>query len=681
MLRWTLLKKLNLTPNLHKFTKYICICFTDGKFIFQLAAHQQNTHQNQLATTAQCRWVPVPTVILQHKNSVNRFGQNLTQNYQNKTIWPYLVTDQPTSDIKSTFPIYQSQSLLATKSGDCRLQQDMATATNVLQRSSRKYSTSSSVLNITDFLHQNRQPKSLQLRTSSKFLQYHQNQSFMMIATKAIKGLRHTKQRQRYRIRSTKRRVIERESLLPKIQQQPTVNLENIVQNLWCRRNMSELLHKQILSNNNFETVFRTKSPVGFQRDYLDSPCPNVMIKRSKRRSLVSPLPNITTIYNESIISTSIDNCDANSGPNKKYKSGPKQQQTLANNGVKITNPTMSANNHSITAILSSNVYGAKRGNGSTTTTIDSNNCFVSNTISTSSSLIMSQKNILTAQPSLLRTLLKSSSCETRLQPVLVNSNDIGHKRHHSTSSINQSAIKLITPLAAPKINISSAMPTKIALPPILGTKIVKDTAMHTSLQLPLHHAAAGEQFTAAGYLNVLYHQNAMVYQNHSEISQPLLTPIPLPKSQPSSLLSTQFPISESVINSWQQQLNQQPIQPLRKRATDRLTTVVSKLSPLKVVTPYSSPMTSNIVNCSNVLNAQEHQLQQYEQMPSVDQPYMYHKFKLHQKDNKVQRNVTTHDMEYGANITEKYRVIDSNDSITSIGKLIDRNHQQFYFN
>lgn len=555
----------------------------------------------------------------------------------------------------------------------------MATTTNVMRRLSRKYSTSASVQNVTDLQHQNRQPKSLQLRTLSKCSKYHQNQSFMMVATRAIKVLRRSKQRHSNPIRSAERTAIEKESLCPKTHYPSPVNLEHIVRHLWCRRHTTELLRRQISSNNNLETAISTSSSVASQRDCLDSSCPNVMLGGGKRRSLAFPLSNTTTIHNEStIISTALDNCNASSSPYKKYKLGSKQQRkSVVNKSVKITVPTVSANNHSITAILSGNVSGTKRGNGSVSTIIDPNNCFITNTSTSSSLPIIPQKNILTTQPSLLRTLLKSPNCENRLPSGVVSSNDSGNR---TISSRTQSAVELITPVGAPEVNNSNALKTPIALPSTLGINVTSDAAAtHTTIQLPLHHPAAAEQLTAAaGYFNVLYHQAAMaaamVYQNHSQMSQPLLKPTPLSKSQPSSLLSSQFPISDSVNNSWQQQLNRRPpILPLPEMTSgNAITAVISKStsSVSTVVTPYSSPLNTNIVNGSGLVYAQEHQLQYQQQVPSVEQPYLYHKIKQQQLGGEVQGNVTGL-MEYSrsANVTEKYLVNDDKESITSIGK------------
>lgn len=639
-------------------------------------------------------------MIQQHKNSVKRFGESSSQHYQNKTIWPYLVTDHPTSDNKSPLPIYQSQSTSMVKSEDRMLHQlhqhrmtpslltpfsesvnlsgfnnsvVMATTTNVMRRLSRKYSTSASVQNVIDLQHQNRQPKSLQLRTLSKCSKYHQNQSFMMVATRAIKVLRRSKQRHSNRIRT----AIERESLCPKTHYPSPVNLEHIVRHLWCRRHTTELLRRQISSNNNLETAISISSPVASQSDCLDSSCPNVMLGGGKRRSLVSPLSNTTTVYNESTISTAIDNFNASSSPYKKYKLGSKQhRKSVANKSVKITVPAVSANDHSITAILSGNVSGTKRGNCSISTIIDQNNCFITNTSISSNLPIMPQKNILTTQTSLLRTLLKSPNCENRLQSGLVSSNDSGNR---TIINRTQSAVELTTPVGAPEVNNSNALTTPITLPSTLSTNVTSDdTATHSTIQLPLHHPAAAEQLTAAGYFNVLYHQAAMaaamVYQNHSQMSQPLLKPTPLSKSQPLSLLSSQFPISDSVNNSWQQQLNRRPpILPLPEMATgNTITAVVSKStsSVSSAVAPYSSPLNANIVNGSGLLHAQEHHLQYQKHVPSVEQPYLYHKIKQHQLGVGVQGNVTGR-TEYSrsTNMTEKYLVNNDKESITSIGK------------
>lgn len=74
---------------------YCIFYFTDGKFIFQLAAHhQQQPYNNQSAITSPCRWIPVPTVLQQQKNNVKSL--------------PVVITGSSTDAISSPHKKYRS---------------------------------------------------------------------------------------------------------------------------------------------------------------------------------------------------------------------------------------------------------------------------------------------------------------------------------------------------------------------------------------------------------------------------------------------------------------------------------------------------------------------------------------------------------------------------------------------
>ncbi|XP_026820039.1 protein hairless [Rhopalosiphum maidis] len=676
--------------------------YKDGKFIFQLAAHhQQNPYNNPSALTSPCRWVPVPTVIQQHKNNVKCIGE-WSQYQQNKTIWPYLVTNTA-SDSKSPQPVQQSQpptvrigerkqhqfqhrttppplSLItnavntATHAGGIVV----ATTTNIVRRPSRKCSTTVAVENVTDFQHQHCQPPT-QLRGLPRRSQQHQHQAFMMMATDTIKVQRRLlslpkKERlwcQRKRKSMTKNSILQ--ELKP-----PKINLECVVRNLWCRRHTTELLLRRQLSiNNNGDTMTAAISAVVdiippivsrhitvSSASVVDSTCSNTG-GGSKRRSMVSPSPTTATPIPVTATTITLSNKSGNSSPHKKYKLGnhhpPEQillpqQRLVVDKNVKKTIPqppmqTMSTNDHSITAILSGGATGAKRSNGSgaLSMVIDPENCVITTPTSTST-ILSPHKNLNTPSPaplSLLRTLLKSPSSESGSPPIAANINGVGYRHHTNGSrkrpSAESTVVSSLPPINAAAVKVDNGLGTSaMAIPSVCANSADNASAVLTALhQLPtIHHPAAG-QLAAAGYFNVLYHQAAMAaamaYQTHAQLPQTL------PKSQPSPLLSSQFPTTGGANSTWQRQLNRQPplLHPSEAIVGSGVTNATISSSASTVVAPYSSPLITATVNGSSLLppatpspppslmlhphpvhsrNLLLHHQQQYQPAPTVQQ-------------------------------------------------------------
>lgn len=643
----------------------------DGKFIFQLAAHhQQHPYNNQTALTSPCRWIPVPTVIQQHKNNVKSIGE-WSQHHKNKTIWPYLVTN-PTSDSKSLQAIQQSQ-LPIVKVGERKSQQYqprietpplksndgavniaahtgavvMATTTNIVRRPSRKCSTTTAVENALDKHHRQLQSH---LQPLSKRLQQHQHQSFMMVATKMVKAQRRLLSIPRMKRRQCRKTKIamDKDSLLQEKEQQPLINLECVVRNLWCRRHTTELLLRRQLSlNNNIDAGAATDIPSASRIVAVtiieSTSCTTT--GNSKRRSVFSPLSTITTPATTSM-TNSIINITGNDSPHKKYRLGEQQvlqQQRVVDKCVKKTVSTslpqsqiISTNDHSITAILSSGAVGAKRPNGcGTTTVVDTEISVISS--SSSNTIIPPQKNH-PAPVSLLRTLLKSPNSESNALPVVASTTSSNY-RHNTSSSRKRSAIESTIPIVTtPVVTTVETGPrtTAMAIPPTTG--LVNDAALH---QIPsLHHPTTAGQLAAAGYFNVLYHQAAMAaamaYQTHAQ----------LPKS---SLLSSQYPHTVDASNSWQHQFNRPPLlPPLKTIGGNGIASVSSSAS--TIVAPYSSPLVTAAVNGSGLLapatpsppplllhphSVHHHQMllhhqQQYQQIPTMQQS-SYHQHKRQQ--------------------------------------------------
>lgn len=622
----------------------------------------------------------MPTVIQQHKNNVKSIGE-WSQHHQNKTIWPYLVTN-PTSDGKSPQLLQQSQ-LPTVRIGERKSQQYqprtktppiipingsvniaahtgavvMATTTNIVRRPSRKCSTTTAVENALDMQHRQLQSH---LRPLSRRLQQHQHQSFMMVATEAVKIQRRLlsiPRIKRRRCRKTKV-AINKDSLLPEQQQQPLINLECVVRNLWCRRHTTELLLRRQLSlNNNVDIAATTDTPPSASRivavTTVESTCTNT--GNGKRRSVFSPLPTITTTASTSIMTNSTINITGSNSPHKKYRLGQQQvlqqQRRVVDKCVKntvLTSPSqpqiISTNDHSITAILSGGAVGAKRPNGcGITTVVDTEISVISS--STTNAIITPQKN-LPAPISLLRTLLKSPSSESNALPIVESSNSSNY-RHNTSCSRKRSAIESTIPIVATPVATTletGPRTTAMAVPPTAS--LVNDATLTALHQIPnIHHpaAAAAGQLAAAGYFNVLYHQAAMAaamaYQTHAQLPQSL------PKSQTSPLLSSQFSPTVDASNGWQRQLNRQPlIPPLETIGGNGVASVSSSAS--TIVAPYSSPLITATVNGSGLLppatpsppplllhphSVHHHQMllhhqQQYQQVPTVQQSSYQHK-------------------------------------------------------
>jgi len=714
--------------------------FTDGKFIFQLAAHhQQNPYNNPSALTSPCRWVPVPTVIQQHKNNVKGIGE-WPQHQKNKTIWPYSATNI-TSDSNIPQPIQQSQpptvriverkqpnfqhrttppplSLItgavntATHTGGIVV----ATTTNIVRRPSRKCSTTVTAENITDFELQRCQPPT-QLRGLPRRSQQHQHQSFIMIATEAIKVQRRLlslPKKQRLWCQRN-RKSMTRNSLLQELNP-PQINLECVVRNLWCRRHTTELLLRRQLSVNNsgdnvtatIPTVVDVTPTVASRHiavstpSVVDSTCPNT--GGSKRRSMVSPSPSTAVLIPITTTTMTLNNKSSNSSPHKKYKLGyhqppdqilPPQRRAVVDKISKKAIPqpppqVISTNDHSITAILSGGAAGTKRSSisGAVSMVIDPENGVVTTT-TTTSAVLSPHKNLHTPSPaplSLLRTLLKSPSSESGSSPITSSTNGIGY-RHHTNSSRKRSSVESTAISSTPSINAGAikvenglGTPT-IAIPSVGGDAADNTSAVLTALhQLPtIHHPAAG-QLAAAGYFNVLYHRAAMAaaamaYQTNAQLPQPL------PKSQPPSLLSSQFPITSGSSNTWQRQLNRRPplVHPPEAIVGSRVTNAAISSSTSTVVAPYSSPLIAATVNGSSLLPPATpsppppplmlhphpvhrhhlllHHQQQYQPVPTVQQqPSSFHR--QQGSSFKKRSGVAIGATEYGVCIKENNSVV-----------------------
>lgn len=658
----------------------------------------------------------MPTVIQQHKNNVKSIGE-WSKNHKNKTIWPYLVTN-PSSDCKLPQSLQQSQ-LPIVRISERKSQQYQsrmktpplipndgtlntaahtgavvkATTTNIVRRPSRKCSITTAIDNTLDMKHRQVQ---FHLRPLSKRLQPHQHQSFMMVATKAVKA-----QRRLFLIPKTRRRrktkiAINKDSLLQE-QQQPLMNLECIVRNLWCRRHTTELLLRRQLSfNNSVDLAATTDTLPPSSRivavTTVDPSCTNM--GNGKRRSVFSPLPTITTPATTSIITNSIINSTGSKSPQKKYRLGQEQvlqqQRRVVDKFVNKTIPTspshsqiISTNDHSITAILSGGAVGVRRPNGcSITPVIDTEISVISS--STTNTLITSQKNPPTPI-SLLRTLLKSPSNESNALPVVASTNSSNYI-HNSVSSRKRSAIESIIPIGATPVATTvetGPRTTAMAIPPTAG--IVNDTTLSALHQIPtLHHPAAAGQLAAAGYFNVLYHQAAMAaamaYQTHAQLPQSL------PKTQPPPLLSSQFPPTVDA-SCWKRQLNRQPLLPPHESFGGNGVANVSS-SASTIVAPYSSPLVTAAVNGNGLLppdtpspppslllhphSVHHHMLlhqQQYQQLPTVQQSSYHSHKQRHQGSNSsgIKKRTIKYNSSPGGNHLDVETAVDEESS--SAGK------------
>jgi len=699
--------------------------FIDGKFIFQLAAHhQQNPYNNPSALTSPCRWVPVPTVIQQHKNNVKGIGE-WSQHQQNKTIWPYSATNIP-SDSNSPQPIQQLQpptvrigerkqpnfqhrttppplSLITgavnTHTGGIVV----ATTTNIVRRPSRKCSINVTAENITDFEHQRCQPLT-QLRGLPRRSQQHQHQSFIMVATEAIKVQRRllSLPKKQHLWCQRNRKSMTRNSLLQELNP-PQINLECVVRNLWCRRHTTELLLRRQLSINisgdnvaaAISTVVDVTPTVASRHvavstpSVVDSTCPNT--GGSKRRSMVSPSPPTAVLIPITTSTVNLNNKSSNSSPHKKYKLGyqqppeqilPLQRRVVIDKIAKKAIPqpppqVISTNDHSITAILSGGAAGAKRSSisGAVSMVMDPENGIVTTT-TTTSAVLSPHKNLHAPSPaplSLLRTLLKSPSCESGSSPITTSTNGIGY-RHHTNSSRKRSSVESTAVSSTPSINAAA-----IKVENGLGTPTANTSAVLNALhQLPtIHHPAAG-QLAAAGYFNVLYHRAAMAaaamaYQTNAQLPQLL------PKSQPPSLLSSPFSHTSNASSTWQRQSNRRPplVHPPEAIIGSGVTNAISS-STSTVVAPYSSPLVATTVNGSSLLPPATpsppppplmlhphpvhrhhlllHHHQQYQPAPTLQQqPSSFHQLNHRQQSSsfKKRSGVAIDDTKYGVCIEE----------------------------
>lgn len=594
-------------------------------------------------------------MIQQHKNNVKCIGE-WSQHQQNKTIWPYLVTNTA-SDSKSPQPVQQSQTQtvrigerkqqfqhrttppplsLITSTGNTTTHAGgivVATTTNIVRRPSRKCSTTIAAENITDFQHLRCQPPA-QSRGLPKRSQQHQHQAFMMIATETIKVQRRllSLPKKQSLWCQRKRKSVTKNSMLQELKP-PKINLECVVRNLWCRRHTTELLLRRQLSiNNSGDTVAAAISAVVdvvppvvsrhvtvSSTSVVDSSCSNT--GGSKRRSMVSPSPTTATPIPVTATTITLSNKSGNSSPHKKYKLGHQQppeqilqpqRRLVVDKNVKKVIPqpppqAMSTNDHSITAILSGGAAGAKRSNGSgaISMVMDSENCVITTPTSTST-ILSPHKNLNTPSPaplSLLRTLLKSPSGESGSPPIAASTNGVGY-RHHTNSSRKRSSVESLPPINAASVKVENGLGTPSMSIPSVGANAAENasavlTALH---QLPtIHHPAAG-QLAAAGYFNVLYHQAAMAaamaYQTHAQLPQPLS------KSQPPPLLSSQFPTTSGANSTWQRQMNRRPplLHPPEAIVGSEVTNSTITSSASTVVAPYSSPLITATVNGSSLL-------------------------------------------------------------------------------
>lgn len=604
--------------------------FADGKFIFQLAAHNQ---QNESSKTSPCRWVPVPTVLQQNKNSVKSMSQ---WSQLNKIIWPYLINNNGSDNksSKSPKPIQASlpfTPIITSTANVGSIGAVVVTTSNIIRKPSRKCSTVASEYNTSWQLQS-------QLPSVSRRSQ-HQHQSFMMVATKPIKALRYLKSSLIYkRQRSRRTKTNGKKSLL---QEEAPVDLECIVRHLWCQQHTKELLlRKHLLLNNSVDiTGVSTSRHVGVTACNVDSTISN--IGSGKRRSIFSlscsstedilPATTITMAtsslsINGSNSNSRSSNSNINNSPHKKYRLEQQQQRRAgSNNDTKKTAvlqlPTI--NDHSITAILSGGAVGAKRFGSSI---VNSKSCATTS----NADIAILHKNHLTPSPaplSLLRTLLKSPVGENNAQPILANTDDGGYNFYNTGSSRKRLAIEstngppIHDVMSSLHTNVGGAavvdatvknngktssmvMPSKSAATVAGGNAAAVNDIPTANHQLPmLHHptttstaaaaSAAARQLTAASYFNVLYHQAAMAaalaYQNNTQLPQTLLKPI----------LPSQFSTTVANDGGWLRQMNQRPHLHQPELVVG---TATAALPTLPIVAPFSSPLVTTAVDGISLL-------------------------------------------------------------------------------
>lgn len=597
----------------------------------------------------------------------------------NKIIWPYLVTNNISDNkSKSSIPIQTSLSLAPITTNTVNVSSIgsvVVTTSNIFRKPSRKCSTIASEYN-------NCWQLQSQLSSVSR-RSHHQHQSFMMVATDAIKALRRLKSSPRYKRHHSRRTktTTDKKSLL---MEQAPINLECIVRNLWCQQHTKELImRKHLLLNNSVDITGTSASRrVGVPSSNFDSMISNT--GSGKRRSIFSllhssaeeilPATTITMATSSLSIKGSNSrnsNSNNNDSPHKKYRLQQQQQQrrTVSNNDTKNTTvlqlPT--TNDHSITAILSGGAVGSKRFASSL---VNSKNCVTTS----NSGTVITHKNHLSQSPaplSLLRTLLKSPIGDSNAQPNLVNAGNNGYnfynagggsrKRlaiestnapliHDIKSSLTNASGTAVIGTTIKNINKTSSMviPTKSAV--ISGNAVVNNNGLTENHQLPLlHHpvttstaAAAAKQLTAARYFNVLYHQAAMAaaiaYQNNTQGPQPLQKPIfPTTVVNDESLLRqmNRRPLvhpSESVVGPTGINPTSSTSPIVAPFSTSLATTAIDGISLLPSTT--SSSMSQPVDIHSLLLNHQQyHQQEPYHPVATIQQqqPFSYqHKQRQH---------------------------------------------------
>lgn len=477
----------------------------------------------------------------------------------------------------------------------------VATTTNFVQRPPRKcFSAMAAVENITEWQHLRQ--SLTQLRPLSRRPQQHQ--SFMMVVTDSIKVQRRLFPKKHRNRCKTKRPPMLR-SILQDQQNRPAIILEGVVRYLWCRRHTTELLFRSHPSPNNTSTscnIVDSSIPIpgsGKRRTQVFSPSPTT--------ACTTTIP-ATAITTSSSSSTDICINTGSRSPHKKYRFGQHQQQSIlpqqrrlvvdnsVKKGVQSPQSSVSTNDHSITAILSSGAAaGPKRISGITPSIDLEGSGIITSTTNTTVSVSAAITPLKNSAPlSLLRTLLKSPSGELSLPQSVVSTNgSSGGYRHHITGSRKRLAVESTAVLPSPIVgavvdmnDLRTSANISIAPPTVASTVNDGLTALH---QLPgLHHPAA------AGYFNVLYHQAAMAaakaYKRHAQLPQPLI--------------SSRFPISTTggaTSSSWQHQLNRQQLLPPPEAVGGNGVSSISS-SASTIVAPYSSPQMVASVNGSGLL-------------------------------------------------------------------------------
>lgn len=527
-----------------------------------------------------CRWIPVPTVVQEQKLNIKNI-KKCSQYPQNKTIWPYLVTNT-SSDGKSHQTIQQSPQPPLVKSGvEWNQQQQkimtplphtidittpttswsvvMATTKNIVRRPPRKCSTTTNLIDHSTiglqhptYKHPQSQSRSLYRRS-----QQYQHQSFMMYANNTVKAQRRVLSLLKKRNRSCSSKttaIFKKPSSLQK-QQQPLINLECIVRNLWCRRHTAELLHRQLSLSNSIVNVTATADPVNSRH-------PPSHLTTTKRRS---------TATNTGV---SVTTMTMNNSPCKKYKSEQPQRDLIV--GPKPAAVALvSSNDHSITAILSSN--GPTTGGPTNHVSNPPDSCLITSGMTGST---MAASNCFTLRknfpPSLLRTLLKNPSSDRgscgSSSTLTNNSNVVCSDSGYIQPNIGDNRKQSVT---IESVDNNNCQPNIVSA----DTGLIKDSVHRLP---PILHrpavSAAGQ--LAASYFNALYNQAAIAaaiaYQSHAQL---------LPSSR------------VSVGDAWQLQLNRRHVLPSLPEVAGG-----SGVTSATVLLPYSSPLVSATVAGGGIL-------------------------------------------------------------------------------